>query len=240
MFAVAVSAAETTTRIEHVIDGDTFVTRDGETVRLLGINTPEVGGHRAAEPYGDAAKKAAQRLLGGQSVRLVDDAHHQDRYGRRLAHAYLDDGTWVNAKLVRDGYAHVYSFPDNRHKLSDLLAEETHARQERRGLWALPRWQILAADQPFAREQIGHFHLVEGTVRHTARARGHIYLNFGDNWRTDFTIEIRPDDVDNFTTDGINPAKDYTGKHVRVRGPLKPVNGVLITATHPEQIEVLP
>lgn len=235
----AFAFAETLTHVEHVIDGDTFVTTEGETVRLLGINTPEVGGHRAAEPYGEEAKKAAETLLTGQPVRLVNDTTEKDRYQRRLSHAYLADGRWVNAELVRSGVAHVYSFPDNRSKLDELLAAEQQARAQKTGLWALPRWQPLAADIVFTREQVGQFHLVTGRVKNVARARGHIYLNFGDDWRTDFTIEIRPDDVATFKAAHIDPMRAYASKTVRVRGHLKPVNGVLITATHPEQIEII-
>mgnify|MGYP005840655051 FL=1 len=66
-----------------------------------------------------------------------------------------------------------------------------------------------------------------------------IYLNYGENWRTDFTVEIPTEFLDLFSREGIDPLKNYTNKNLLVRGRLKPVNGVLITATHPEQIRVL-
>lgn len=232
--------ADTATHVARVVDGDTIVTTEGESVRLLGINSPETGGERGAEPFGAEATAIARTLLDGEAIILKNDTNAKDRYGRRLSHIYLQrDGSWVNGELVRRGAAHVYSFPDNRGKLDELLTIEAEARDQKNGLWALPRWEVLSSDGPFKRRHIGQFHLVEGVVKNAARVRGIVYLNFGDDWRTDFTVEIRADDVRTFTDSGINPATAYTGKRVRARGHLKPVNGVLITATHPEQIEIL-
>lgn len=239
LFLPALAFAQTATHVARVVDGDTIDTTEGERVRLLGINSPETGGKRKAEPFGEEATTLARQLLDGQAIILKDDTNNKDRYGRRLSHVYLKDGRWANGELVRMGAAHVYSFPDNRGKLDELLALEAEARQNKVGLWALPRWQPLSADNAFKRKQIGHFYLVEGKVKSATRVRGHTYLNFGDDWRTDFTIEIKPDDADTFKSSGINPLTAYTGKAVRVRGHLKPVNGVLVTATHPEQIEIL-
>jgi hypothetical protein len=68
--------------------------------------------------------------------------------------------------------------------------------------------------------------------------RKRTYLNFGADWRSDFTITIAPKDRRLFEADGIDPLI-YQGKRVRVRGWLKSYNGPLIDATHPEQIEVI-
>src|SRR5690606_34946394 len=100
-----------------------------ESVRLLGINSPETGGKRKAEPFGEEATTLARQLLDGQAIILKDDTNNKDRYGRRLSHVYLKDGRWANGELVRMGAAHVYSFPDNRGKLDELLALEAEARQ---------------------------------------------------------------------------------------------------------------
>jgi endonuclease YncB( thermonuclease family) len=232
--------AESWETIEHVLDGDTFVTTAGETVRLLGINTPEpTGGKRPGGVGGDDASAFAKRWLTGKKVRLVTQETHRDRYGRLLAHAYLPDGTWVNASMIEQGWAHVYSFADNRALTEDLLTLEEKARQANRGLWAYPRWRPRQAKNCCQRGDIGHFQLVTGTVKHTAVVKGTTYLNFGPDWKTDFTVEIRKNDRPLFAKAGIDPGTFYTGKTLLVRGPLKPVNGVLITATHPEQIEVL-
>jgi hypothetical protein len=75
-------------------------------------------------------------------------------------------------------------------------------------------------------------------VRSAAVVRGRGYLNFGDDWREDFTISIAPRDRRLFE-DGGHPIEDYEGRLVRVRGWIKSFNGPMIEATHPEQIEIL-
>ena len=86
--------------------------------------------------------------------------------------------------------------------------------------------------------KIGGFELVEGRVLKTARVKGRIYLNFGDDWQDDFTIMFEPAALRRFRAAGIDPL-DYQGRRLRVRGWVKSWNGPLILATHPEQIEVL-
>lgn len=229
--------ADVTADVVKVYDGDTLRVSSGEMVRLLGINAPEPGGgNRPAEAGGEKASAFAKQLLHNQTVRLTFDQNKTDRYDRTLAHVYLPDGQWVNKKLVAAGMAHVYSFPDNRAQITPLLAAEAQARAQKRGIWALPRWQIRQANTCCENKYIGQFHLVEGTIQRVAWVKGRVYLNFGDNWRTDFTAEIPAEMVANFNTIWL---RQLQGQNVRVRGMLKPVNGVLVTLTHPEQIELL-
>jgi micrococcal nuclease len=125
-------------RVVRVVDGDTIrVTVDGreEAVRYIGIDTPE--SVRPGSPVGCFAKAASaenRRLVGGRRVRLETDVEERDRYGRLLAYVYRGD-TFVNAELVRRGFARPATFPPNvRHeKLFRTLARE--ARDAGRGLW---------------------------------------------------------------------------------------------------------
>lgn len=221
--------------VAQVIDGDTFITQQGKHVRLLGINTPETAKQNLpAQPGAAQAKKFTQNLIENKTLTLQFGERKKDKYKRLLAHAYLPDGTWVNGALVENGLAHVYSFKDNRTHLPALQKKERQARAEKKGIWAYPRWQVLQANQPFPDNVIGHFNLVEGVVQNVVNNKKTTYLNFGTNWRTDFTVEIRPQDKHNFK--GVDYA-NYKNQKVLVRGFLKPVNGVLVTATHPEQIE---
>ncbi|MFZ2619855.1 MAG: thermonuclease family protein, partial [Alphaproteobacteria bacterium] len=129
--------------VGQVFDGDTFITSTGQTIRLLGINTPEPStGRRPAEAGGDAASRFTKKLLSGQSVTI--QPYNKDRYGRTLAHVYLGK-VWVNEHLVRQGQAHVYTFPDNRDNVAPLLTAEAAARKEKLGLWSLPHWRIRPA-----------------------------------------------------------------------------------------------
>jgi micrococcal nuclease len=127
-------------QVLRVVDGDTIRVRlDGRTerVRYIGVDTPEsVKQGTAVQCFAKRASAANAALVAGRSVRLVADVEQRDRYGRLLAYVYREpDGTFVNARLVRDGYARTLTIPPNvahARELADLAAE---ARRERRGLW---------------------------------------------------------------------------------------------------------
>jgi micrococcal nuclease len=120
-------------RCTRVVDGDTLQLRGGETVRLLGIDTPEIG-----EPFARDAKLFTLQLVAHTALRLEFDEQLRDSYGRLLAFVYAEtDEGWVlvNAELVRAGLAWLLFIPPNElHR--DLLEEARHeAILARRGLW---------------------------------------------------------------------------------------------------------
>jgi len=147
---------------------------------------------------------------------------------------------WLQEELVAKGLARVYSFPDNRACVAELLARETEARAKRLGVWGSPAYRIQEALDVERLGRLTHsYQLVEGTVASVGEGGGRIYLNFAKDWRNDFTISIERKDAAAFTTAGID-LKGLTGKRVRVRGWVEWRNGPMIEATHPEQIEILP
>jgi micrococcal nuclease len=91
----------------RVIDGDTIVVSPNEKVRLIGVDAPEtVHPNRTAQCFGRDAKEFTRSLVERQTIRLVLDEsnaarNHKDRYGRTLAYVYFDDGTMLNAELIR-------------------------------------------------------------------------------------------------------------------------------------------
>ncbi len=124
--------------VERVVDGDTFIIAGGERVRMIGVDTPEtVKPGTAPQPYGKEASQYTETMLSGKKVRLEFDVAERDKYGRLLAYVYLEDGTFVNEKLVSEGYARVMTVPPNVKYAERFLAAERKARQERRGLWGL-------------------------------------------------------------------------------------------------------
>jgi len=150
--------------VAKVYASDTFETMAGEKVRLLGINTPEIAHDDSPdEPWGELASQALLAMVGGKQLRLEFDEEKYDQFGRTLAQAWLQDGTWVNGTMVREGYAHVYTFAPNLRWGAALLAEEQQARQARLGIWSHPRFAVLAAKE-VSRRHIGEFRLVEGSV----------------------------------------------------------------------------
>ncbi|GAW92058.1 thermonuclease family protein [Calderihabitans maritimus] len=128
-------------KVERVVDGDTIIVRLNkgrkERVRLIGIDTPETKHpSKGVEPYGREATAFTRRLVEGRWVKLELDVQERDRYGRLLSYVYIGD-TFVNAELVRRGYARVMTVPPNV-KYADLfLSLEQEARRQKRGLWGL-------------------------------------------------------------------------------------------------------
>ena len=115
-----------------VADGDTFTTREGQVVRLLGMDTPEHG-----EPYSGQAGARLADLVLGRSVRLTYDAEKKDRYGRLLCHVHLGN-LWVNELLVKEGLAVVYTVEPNFLKMDRLIRVQKDARERKAGIWSLP------------------------------------------------------------------------------------------------------
>jgi micrococcal nuclease len=130
-----------TVRVVRVVDGDTIlVSLDGrqERVRYIGVDTPEtVKPDTPVQCFGKKASAYNHALVDGRSVRLVGDAEARDRYGRLLAYVYrAGDGLFVNAALVRGGYATTLTIPPNVAHADELAALAGDARRAGRGLWS--------------------------------------------------------------------------------------------------------
>ena len=227
----------------RVVDGDTVILdaaiEGSREVRLVGIQAPKLPlGRKNFKPWplADDAKETLEKLILGKRVTLKFGGRRIDRHGRLLAHLYTDDGGWAQGVLLQGGMARVYSFPDNRALIAEMLALETPARQARRGIWGHKFYLVRAAARVDYLD--GTFQLVEGTVADAQTVRTKTYLNFGADWRSDFTISIDKKALRSFTALGIDPL-DLKGRTLRVRGWIKKSNGPLIEVSHPEQIEII-
>lgn len=142
----------------------------GQTVRLLGIypwTLPE----------------------GLENFRiLAPNEAPTTRHGALLGHVILEDGGWLQETLIQGGEAMVMPvFEEDATRLDFLKGIEDEARRARKGLWGA-RPVVCAA---FAKGAFDSFSLVQGRVLDAANVRGTIYLNFGVEWREDFTIKIK-------------------------------------------------
>lgn len=116
--------------VSEVVDGDTFKTRDGKTIRLIGINAPEVG-----ESYYQEAKDELEDLIYRKKIRLERDAGNKDVYGRLLRYVYADD-LFINSEMIRLGLARCEEIEPNK-KYSKLFSDlENKARKARRYIWS--------------------------------------------------------------------------------------------------------
>ena len=135
--------------VRRAVDGDTLVLESGERIRLIGIDTPET--HTSNRLYWQAQRRKTdiqtimalgrkaygftRNLVEAKRVRLEFDIEKYDKYGRLLCYVYLKDGTFVNAKIVQEGYASLLTIPPNV-KYVDLFRKlYQEARENNRGLW---------------------------------------------------------------------------------------------------------
>ncbi|NQT95144.1 MAG: thermonuclease family protein [Candidatus Omnitrophica bacterium] len=123
-------------RVVYVYDGDTVKLANGEKVRYIGVDTPEMNyKNPPAEYFAEEAKRFNERLVNGKRVRLEFDTERRDKYNRLLAYVYIDNIS-VSAKLIEEGYARVFIIPPNIRYADDFLKLQQKAREEERGLWS--------------------------------------------------------------------------------------------------------
>jgi endonuclease YncB( thermonuclease family) len=230
--------------VSEIVDGDTLLLDTGLVVRLIGIQAPKLALGRAGLADWPRAEQSRQALAGlalNRQVLLRYGGERTDRYGRALAQIYVTgaDPGWLQAAMLAAGMARVYSFPDNRACLDELLAAEGRARVAGLGIWSDPYYRVRRADRPDdLRALAGHFELVEGRILQSEKAAGQVFLNFGRYFKEDFTAVIDARAQRLFASENHDPLK-LGGALVRVRGWIDVRDGPRIDITHPEQIEVL-
>lgn len=152
-------------QVARVSDGDTLKLTDGRSVRVLGINAPEIAqGQKAGQPFGLESRAAAQAFIdaGKGKVRLGFERETHDRYGRLLAHVYDSRGRSLAAAQLRNGMALHIAVPPNTAQAQCLLAFERDARQKNQGLWRDSYWRPLPA-QSLRGNETG-FRFVRGRI----------------------------------------------------------------------------
>lgn len=130
-------------KIVRIIDGDTLVAaKNGveETVRLIGVDTPEifVNGQQVNDPQAITALEYAKAALTGRYAELELDIEQRDQYGRLLAYIWLD-GIMLNKVLLENGIAKVSTYPPNVKYLDEFTALESIAREKKLGIWGIPQ-----------------------------------------------------------------------------------------------------
>lgn len=203
------------------IDGCRVRLDDGRIARLDGILAPAV-----VDPYGREAQHYLQSLLDAQPLTVPADAP-VDPYNAPLIDQNLPDGRSLSRLMIEGGYARVYpSLPG----AAALLPAEDEARRANRGLWTHPFYKVTTPET--ADKILDHYGIVEGKVLQTAQVKGKTYLNFGPDWKTDFTVELDRDTARQIDW------KNLGGKDIRVRGWIDWTFGPHILVTETAQLEL--
>jgi micrococcal nuclease len=233
----AVQEREGPRAVAAVIAGDLVRLDDGRAVRLAGIRVPAAEpGDPGTERVAEQVRAALRRLLEGQLVTLAPAEASYDRYGRLVAHLERSDGLWVQGALLERGLAQVQTRPGETARVQEMLTVEHGARAARRGLWALPAF--MPQDAGAIADSTGRFGIVRGRVLRVAPTDNHVYLNFGTDWRADFTVRVQRAELKRAFA-GID-LEGLAGRLVEVRGVVLEAGGPLIELSHPEQMQVLP
>lgn len=127
--------------VTRIVDGDTFWIDDGSPkglkIRLIGIDAPEScnSGQKMKGFFGEESTEYITSLIGSRKVRLEYDVTRYDQYGRTLAYVFLDNGAFVNAEMVKNGFATVMTFPPNVRYTDTFVDLARKARKQNKGLW---------------------------------------------------------------------------------------------------------
>lgn len=262
--------------VVEILDAETILLDDNRVIRLIGALPPRFATQYAV--HGGIAldlrpelKAALARLALGKRVRLKFGGSREDRYGKLLAQVHVESASasrpapapefWLQGAMVGFGLATAYSFSDNRACAHDLMEQERRAREQGEGYWRNGLFRVRAADDPkLLLGLVDTFQIVEGVVTTTADMGGHVYINFGPDYHSDFTISIDRKDRAVFSgasgalapigergkekrgqgerDKSRSPLDGLKGRRVRVRGWIESYNGPMIAVTHPEQIEI--
>lgn len=232
--------------VQSIVDGDTLFLENGLKVRLSAMQAPKLPLGRPevkAWPLSTTAKKELEKLALGQEVQLYYGGLQRDRYDRALAQVFLLDDAgektiWLQEEMIRRGYGRVYTWPDTWQDSERLFAAEREARAAERGIWGRDFYKIRTPEPNNLSQDMDSFQIVEGIIVSTAKVRDKMFLNFGADYRTDFTVFVTKEGQRRFKKAELD-LMSLEGARVRVRGWVEIQNGPTMILDHAERLEIL-
>lgn len=215
-------------RVTRAYDGDSLWLADGREVRLIGVNTPELGRDGAADqPVAAAARDRVNALVRGRTVRIVYDLERFDRHGRTLAYLMLPDGRDLQELLIDEGLGWFIAVAPNTARLAAYRAAEARARAAHRGVWARTRYRPVPAEKLTPR--LTGFKLITGRVRSVDMHARWVALHLAPR----VTLTMPRGDA--------RSPESLTDRRIVARGWLRAYkNGVRMRISAPAMLEVLP
>jgi endonuclease YncB( thermonuclease family) len=231
--------------VVRVVDSETVLLDDMSEVRLIGALAPRAPDMRPSDdawPPEAAAIEALRALVQGRTVELAYAGRRSDRYGRLLAHLFLErDGerVWVQGELLKTGHARAYGLPGSFTCMPEMLAHERVARSAGTGLWSNGAYRTRSALRAGALMRYRNsYQVVEGRLAHVAPTKARTYLNFGTDWRRDFTAGIEAG-VLRANPEWAKTLAALEGSRIEVRGWIEYRNGPYIKVEDPSQVAVV-
>jgi endonuclease YncB( thermonuclease family) len=198
----------TSVAVQRVVDGDTLRLSDGRSVRMIGLNTPELGKKgRSDEPFAVAARKRLEALVASSDGRvgLLPGKESKDHYGRTLAHVYGADGANLEAQMLAEGLGFQVAVAPNVDLVACQQAAERNARQAGLGVWR--QSPVLKAEQI----STSGFAVLSGRVSKVQRNRGGVWIELQDS----VVLRVAPNLLDRFDVASLERLK---GRQVEARG----------------------
>jgi endonuclease YncB( thermonuclease family) len=220
-------------QVAYAHDGDTVRLQDGRSVRLIGIDTPELGRDGAPDqPIAAAARDALRALLARRpELNLRFDITRHDSHGRLLAHAFLSDGTSVSAWLLERGYATLLIMPPNEWNSRCYQSAERRAHTSRLGIWGLPAYQPVPSTHLDRAAQ--GYRLIKGRVVHVGKSAHSLWLDLEGK----VAARIDREDLNYFAA---VPLSELLHKEVIVRGWVHPHQDEMqLRLRYPADLEIV-
>jgi len=218
--------------VKRVYDGDTIILENGERIRFLGINTPEIESrYRDGQTGGQIAKKWLEDKIKDQSVFLEYDSEKRDKYDRLLAHVFTIEGEHLNLSLLQNGLATLSIIPPNLRYSAMLQQAEQDAQQQDLGLWAMADYQAYSIDKLADNKKRSGWQRLLATPTKITESRKYVRLKLNDK----VSIRIPRDNIDLFSD-----LNEYLNKTLEIRGWISRSKGQYsILIRHPSAIIIL-
>lgn len=232
--------------VRKIITPDTLELDNGRIIKLAGLYFPDETPQETG-PYALLAIKVLKDMLTGKTVEIYQtpkkDWGRENRMGHQIAHLLrvnknkttdAEKPLWVQGTLLELGLAIAETTQRNPQMATQMYQREEKAKDEKIGLWENPL--ILSPED--AQKHIGSFQIVQGRIESVSLNKNILYINFGKNWRDDFTVSLGPALQRQLGERGLNPLQ-WGGESIRVRGWLEEYNGPHIKLDNIEAIEFL-
>lgn len=224
------------------LSGDRVALKSGKVIALASIKAPEYWSKATdgapsykSWPHSGAARRALTTLIQGKPLRFFCTRKRPNHMGEITAHI-LAGKTWVQQDLLEHGHVWQYALQANQAIFKALVNAEHTAQKTQKGVWGISGYRpVLAGSEDL---KPGWFQIIRGTVLSSNPVAGKVYLNFGHDWSTDFTINVPNKLVPLYQSNGL-PINQLANHEIEVRGWVEWSGGPKIIITGQNQIRLL-